>query len=114
VGERYGWTYTLLRETLNAVSWPWKNIGLLYDIGCKFKGFVDREDPELAEKMTIKVNAFHAHGYPVHCQVLNGLRLVCQYGLTEGEGVERDCAAKRHLVAQGRTSGSETRKQVHN
>jgi hypothetical protein len=113
VGERYGWTYVLLQETLNTVSWLWKNIGLLYDSGCKFKGFVNREDPELAERMTIKVNAFHAHGHPVHCQVLNGPRRACQYGLTKAEGVESDWAAKRHLVAQGRTSGSETQKQVH-
>ena len=111
-GERYGWVLNLINETLEQLNWQATDIGLMYDIACKFEGFLGRYDPNLAAKTTLKVNAFHVHGHPMACQVLNGPRRAAGFGLTDGEGEERDWASKAHLAALGRNSGAQRCRQI--
>jgi arginine decarboxylase-like protein len=55
VGERYGWVLNLFKATIQQLNWTPTRIGLMYDIACKFSGFLRKYDPELADKTTMKV-----------------------------------------------------------
>ncbi|KAF8451450.1 hypothetical protein BGX38DRAFT_1071313, partial [Terfezia claveryi] len=104
-GERMELTYTLLKDvvaqTPHATQW-----GLMYDVGYRFHQWLQRRDMALSAQMTvsIKLNAFYIYAHELPCQMKYGPRQTVNWGLSDGEGNERDWSDKRHLVGPGRYS----------
>ncbi|KAF8416598.1 hypothetical protein EV426DRAFT_578641 [Tirmania nivea] len=63
-------------------------------------------------RMTIKLNAFHVYAHELPCQMKYGPRQAKNWGLSDGEGNERDWSDKRHLVGPGRCSSSARQRQI--
>lgn len=62
----------------------------------------------------MSLNVFHNYAHDLGCQIGYGPRRTLGFGLSDGEGNERDWSSKRHLVAAGRCSSTPRRAQILN
>ncbi|KAG1444389.1 hypothetical protein G6F56_010318 [Rhizopus delemar] len=65
------------------------NLHIMYDIVCRLEPAIKREFPSLAGSGRLALSVFHAYAHVMHCQVKYNPRLIPNFGLTDGEGMER-------------------------
>lgn len=104
-GEQFNVTYNLLKSIIDEL--PDNAYGLLhYDIGCKLGPWLQRVYPDIAERVRVAMNAFHAYAHTISCQMEYGpfrTPLVC---LSCGEYTERDWSRKSFIVICCRCSSA--------
>ena len=104
-GERSASTLSIVKEVVANLPHSATPV-MQYDIACQFSTSLKRLSPELFSKIRLSLNAFHAYSHELNCQLGWSPRRLEGLGLSDGEGNERDWAAKRHLVSVGRCTGS--------
>ncbi|ORY93787.1 hypothetical protein BCR43DRAFT_346228 [Syncephalastrum racemosum] len=86
-GEKFKYPLAILNVLTEQYG---NNIGVMYDIACRFKSKMHREFPALQESQgTVAIGVFHAYAHSVECQVEYNPRYLHGLGLTDGEGMER-------------------------
>ncbi|PIK42454.1 hypothetical protein BSL78_20683, partial [Apostichopus japonicus] len=84
-GERYAYPALLLKKLLTGST---LHHHVIYDIACKFDTHIKKNLPQLTG-YDLALPVFHAYGHKVQCQVAYSTRWRKDYGLTDGEGMER-------------------------
>ncbi len=105
-GERSASTVSIVREVIANLPQHSVTPIMQYDIACKFSRSLQLLSPVLFSKIRLSLNAFHTYSHELKCQLGWGPLRLEGLGLSDGEGNERDWAAKRHLVSVGRCTGS--------
>ncbi|XP_071815309.1 uncharacterized protein [Apostichopus japonicus] len=84
-GERYAYPALLLKKLLTRST---LHHHVIYDIACKFDTHIKKNLPQLTG-YDLALPVFHAYGHKVQCQVAYSTRWRKDYGLTDGEGMEK-------------------------
>ncbi|KAH9808123.1 hypothetical protein DFH28DRAFT_1088139 [Melampsora americana] len=79
-----------------------KKLGVLYDIGCNLTKSIKKERSE--DRLIIGTGAWHSYAHERSCQILYNPRLNDDWGMSDGEGLERIWSAFTDLVASLRYS----------
>ncbi|PIK38037.1 hypothetical protein BSL78_25128 [Apostichopus japonicus] len=82
---KYAYPALLLKKLLTGST---LHHHVIYDIACKFDTHIKKNLPQLTG-YDLALPVFHAYGHKVQCQVAYSTRWRKDYGLTDGEGMER-------------------------
>ncbi|KAG2214576.1 hypothetical protein INT45_005217 [Circinella minor] len=86
-GERYKYPLSLIKVLVQKYG---PRINCLYDIGCRFSAAVDKYYPQLKDHGSkVAIGVFHAYCHSMECQIYNNPRYIDNFGLVDGEGMER-------------------------
>lgn len=105
-GEKQYYALALIIELLKHLPRT-ANIGLLYDIACQLErscrkwGFLGDD----LRRFLFALAVFHAYGHEWACQLLYHPRKCIGFGLTDGEGCERNWSLIKPLISVLRVSG---------
>lgn len=87
-GERLGYAVFLIKLLLNQNNG--QKIHVSYDIACLLKKHLQKNGhADILENVSLSIPIFHCFGHSVPCQILYGPRRTQDFGLTDGEGIER-------------------------
>lgn len=85
-----------------------------YDVGCKFDKGKDQPgvfEPSESARISSRINRFHLFGHQYSCHILYNLLRTPDWGLMNGEEIERLWASIRHLIRAGRVCSGPRRSQ---
>ncbi|KAI7846802.1 hypothetical protein BDC45DRAFT_580393 [Circinella umbellata] len=88
------------------------NIGVLYDVACKLKPSLEQVNylKLLLKDIPMAVSVWHAYNHVPQCQIDFHPRLLPNYGMTDGEWLERLWSYTNPFVPQTKYSGPNHRK----
>ncbi|KAI9484485.1 hypothetical protein BDB00DRAFT_933633 [Zychaea mexicana] len=85
-GEKYKYALSVLAVATKG----YKDVNILYDLGCRFGPSFKQAFPNFAQAGSqMAVSVFHAYAHSMSCQVDYHPRFISGFGLTDGEGLER-------------------------
>ncbi|KAH9810783.1 hypothetical protein DFH28DRAFT_932317 [Melampsora americana] len=117
-GEKAYFVHALLGELFASVMEAKSEtnkagVGLLYDIGCTLeKGVIKNNlfiNERSDERLKFGTSAFHAYVHQWSCQLQYNPRLNACWGLSDGEGLEREWFKISPLISALRWASSQTR-----
>ncbi|KAH9808450.1 hypothetical protein DFH28DRAFT_935886 [Melampsora americana] len=105
-GKKSHFAHSMIATLLDRISEPDKppkTVGVLYDIGCTLEKGLQNNDLFLQERergqLKFGTSVFHAYVHRWSCQLDYNPRLNEGWGLSDGEGLERDWAFLDPLIA---------------
>ncbi|KAG1468546.1 hypothetical protein G6F56_003771 [Rhizopus delemar] len=87
-------------------------LNIMYDIVCKLEPAIKREFSSLAGSGRLALSVFHAYAHVMHCQVKCNPRLIPNFGLTDGERMERLWSYMAKFITMTKPMLAENRKYV--
>ncbi|OAD75528.1 hypothetical protein PHYBLDRAFT_64441 [Phycomyces blakesleeanus NRRL 1555(-)] len=88
------------------------NINVMYDVVCKLAKSLKANFLRLMEKSKLAVPIFHMYAHVQHCQIKLNPKYRDEFGLTDGECLERLWLYLNHFVTMTRKMGQANRKLV--
>lgn len=103
-GEKLYYPISLIKSIIK--DFPGKRFGILYDIGCHLERHLQCQNllPEDRARLQFGTSVFHAYVHEWKCQLKYNPRYNDQWGLSDGEGLERLWSFLSILVGVLRTS----------
>ncbi|KAH9812045.1 hypothetical protein DFH28DRAFT_826239, partial [Melampsora americana] len=104
-GEKMYYPITLLQTLLDEFP-PEKRFGVLYDIGCHLDKHIKLHNllHEHKDRIQLGTSVFHAYVHSWTCQLFYNPRFLEDWGLSDGEGLERIWSDLSPIIARLRTS----------
>ncbi|KAH9820745.1 hypothetical protein DFH28DRAFT_924004 [Melampsora americana] len=104
-GEKMYYPITLLQTILNEFPAE-KKFGVLYDIGCHLDKHIKLHNllHEHKDRIRLGTSVFHAYVHSWSCQLFYNPRFLEDWGLSDGEGLERIWSDLSPIIARLRTS----------
>ncbi|KAI7936264.1 hypothetical protein MJO29_015570 [Puccinia striiformis f. sp. tritici] len=100
-GEKRCFPLALIKKLFDDLETA-RPVGVLYDIGCSLKKFLDLRDyfafPSKKDLIKFGTSVFHAYVHEWKCQVKFNPRYNVGWGLSDGEGLERLWSSLSPLV----------------
>ncbi|RHZ88257.1 hypothetical protein Glove_24g30 [Diversispora epigaea] len=90
--ERYNLTECLLEEIIKKYPFQTQTFNVMYDIACNFHNHVKKPSSPIfpyLNRIDFAVSIFHAYAHTPSCQVMYHPRRMNNFGLTDGESLER-------------------------
>lgn len=103
-GEKLYYPIAVIQSILK--DFPGKKFGVLYDIACHLERHLNCRNllPEHREQLDFATSVFHAYVHEWKCQIRYNPRYNKNWGLSDGEGLERFWSFLSALVPYLRTS----------
>ena len=107
-GENQETMLTIFEEIVERLPKDTKFV-LQYDLACKFRPYLCKMRPDLADRVMICLNAFHAFAHEFRCQLRYGPIHIMHLARSDGESVERAWSLLQPFVSISRVSGPQHR-----
>ncbi|XP_033101230.1 uncharacterized protein LOC117104486 isoform X2 [Anneissia japonica] len=89
-GERLAYPVLLLNKLLDKAAASNQKLNVTYDIACVLTSHLkNRHQHEMLNNLKMTIPIFHCYGHKASCQVEFSQRRTKQFGLTDGESIER-------------------------
>eukprot|EP00112_Aurelia_sp_Birch-Aquarium-sp1_P004496 Seg151.1 transcript_id=Seg151.1/GoldUCD/mRNA.D3Y31 product="hypothetical protein" protein_id=Seg151.1/GoldUCD/D3Y31 len=99
-GERLGYPVYIIQAFLAKFKHSNVSFGILYDISCLLVKHIKKNKLEdKFQNCTFATPDWHAYGHVASCQVQFAVRFLADFGITDGEGVERLWSYLRQFTA---------------
>eukprot|EP00795_Rhopilema_esculentum_P002632 gene2632-828_t len=99
-GERLGYPVYILQAFLEKFENSNVSFGILYDISCLLAKHLKKNKLDVKfQSCTFATPDWHAYGHVASCQIQFAVRFLSDFGITDGEGVERLWSYLRQFTA---------------